>query len=321
MKTPILIAIILLAFVGIVALVAMLLMRRLNAKFSGGDESENPNITEAQQLLPFEDIREGVIVMSDNRFRAVIECSSVNYTLKTDGERDLIEMSFQQFLNSLPCAITIFTQTKLIDNTRRQRLLEKSIEEVTEEYPAMSEYAEQYRKDMANLTNCIGNSTQKKRYIIVPYDEVNALGELSQEEKVHYAVREIRNRCNIIKANLEQVGVNTHLLDTKELVELIYSSYHRDDYSYAEAIADGDAFALFVDGEKDRFANLPQEATLDQILAESINRIQLGGHDRSPEGKELLMSMQELRNRYAGYFKQNDDSESETKEAMDNGKE
>lgn len=304
MKTAILLTIIFVAVVGAILTIVLLLMKRLNAKYGNGDESQAQNITEAQKFLPFEDIRENVIVLPGHRYRAAIECSSVNYDLKTAAERELIEDSFQQFLNSLPCPITIFTQTKLIDNSKRQRLLEESISKVLEEYPQMEQYAEQYRKDMANLTSVIGNSLQKKRYIIVPYDEVDMLGEFSEEEKVHYAAREIRNRCNIIKSNLDGVGVSSTILDTKGLVELVYSSYHRDDFSFADAISSGEAFSLFVDGEEDRFASRPGEAAVDQILAETINKLQLGGLDTDETGKVVLEKVQALRDEHAGYYKE-----------------
>lgn len=303
MKTAILLTVVFLAVVGVILAVVMIVIKNMNAKLGGGDESTSPDITEAQKFLPFEDIREDVIVLPGNRYRAVLECGSVNYTLKTAGERDLIEASFQSFLNSLPCPITIYTQTKLIDNTKQQAALEASIAHVLEDYPQMTEYARQYQKDMANLSVVIGNSLQKKRYIIVPYDEVNLLGELSDEEKVHYAAREIRNRCNIIKTNLDAVGVSSTILDTHGLVELVYSSYHRDDYSFAEAISNGEAFALFVDGVKDKLAERPEEGALDQILMETINKLQLGGLDASEDGKAVLENIQKLRDDHAGYYK------------------
>lgn len=302
MKSAILLSILFLGIIGIVVTLLIFVMKKTLGS-SVVDETEDPSITSAQEFLPFEDIREDVIVMGNHRYRAVLECSSVNYSLKTAGERDLIEMSFQQFLNSISFPITIFIQTKLIDNTERQAELEKNIEKTLEDFPQLATYAEQYRLDMANLTNCIGNSLQKKRYIIVGYDEVDQLGELSEAEKVHYAAKEIRGRCNTIKAALDGVGVNSRMLNTRELVELIYSTYHRDDFSYAENIANRDAFALFVSGEEDRFADRLPAATLDQILAESINKIELEGLDMDENGQAVLMTIKDLRDRYAGHYK------------------
>lgn len=302
MKSAILLSILFLGIIGIVVTLLIFVMKKTLGS-SVVDETEDPSITSAQEFLPFEDIREDVIVMGNHRYRAVLECSSVNYSLKTAGERDLIEMSFQQFLNSISFPITIFIQTKLIDNTERQAELEKNIEKTLEDFPQLATYAEQYRLDMANLTNCIGNSLQKKRYIIVGYDEVDQLGELSEAEKVHYAAKEIRGRCNTIKAALDGVGVNSRMLNTRELVELIYSTYHRDDFSYAENIANRDAFALFISGEEDRFADRLPAATLDQILVESINKIELEGLDMDENGQAVLMTIKDLRDRYAGHYK------------------
>lgn len=301
MKSAILLSVVFLAIIGIAAAVLIFMLK--NTTKSNEDETENPMIQTAQEFLPFEDIREDVIVMGNHKYRAVLECSSVNYSLKTASERNLIETSFQQFLNSISFPITIFIQTKLIDNTERQALLEENVKKILEDFPQMRPYAEQYCLDMSNLTSCIGNSLQKKRYIIVGYDEVDQLGELSEAEKVHYAAKEIRDRCNTVKVALNGVGVNSRMLNTKELVELVYSSYHRDDFSYAASIASGDAFSLFVNGE-DRFADKPPAATLDQILAESINKLEIGGLDMDENGRVVLMTMKELRDRYAGYYRE-----------------
>lgn len=50
----------------------------------------------------------------------------------------------------------------------------------------MQTYAEQFIKDMENLNIRIGNNQQKKRYIIVSYDEAGDLEQLSDNEKAAY---------------------------------------------------------------------------------------------------------------------------------------
>ena len=55
------------------------------------DSVNKANSTKAQELLPFEDITNNMIVLGNHRYRAVISCSSTNYQLKTNGEREQIE--------------------------------------------------------------------------------------------------------------------------------------------------------------------------------------------------------------------------------------
>lgn len=268
------------------------------------DSVNKTTSTKAQEFLPFEDITNNMIVLGNHRYRAVISCSSTNYQLKTNGEREQIEMSFQRFLNTVSFPITFFLQTKIIDNTERLKELDKDIEVVTAEFPNMADYAEAYREAMQTLNQRIGNNQQKKRYIIVTYDDSGSLSTLSDEEKLIHAEKEIRQRCHAIISNLQAVGVKATVMKTEDLVELVYSCYYRDDYSYSQAISDKEPFALFVEGETDHFKDVPKIKMLDLILGETINQIQLANIDTDPAGKKTLMELKDLREKYAGYFQE-----------------
>ena len=217
---PLIIIIMLVMFLlaGIVGVVIFFTVKKFDPQ--GNDKTEDPNIKTVQEFLPFKDIRDGTIVLSDHKYRAIIECSATNYNLKTPAERASIEASFQRFLNTITFPITFFMQTKVIDNSKRLQMLHEEIKATLVEFPNMASYAEQYERDMSDLNGKIGNSQQKKRYIIIPYDEVVLLDNLTEDEKVNYAAKEIRNRCNIIMSNLESVGVISRILSTEELVEI-----------------------------------------------------------------------------------------------------
>lgn len=302
MSTAILITLVMVVFFCAVGGVVFILIKKVDPK--NKDTSENPDITEAQDFLPFEDITNNMIILGNHRYRAVLSCSSTNYQLKTTGEREQIEMSFQRFLNTITFPITLFLQTKVIDNSSRLEELRKDAERITVEFPNMANYAEQYQKDMANLSQIIGNNQQKKRYIIVTYDDSGALDTLSDEEKVIHAEKEIQHRCNGLIGNLQAVGVRAEIMKTPELVELVYSCYYRDDYSYSAAISSKEPFSLFVTGEEDKFEDLPKAKLLDLILGEAINKIELSNVNSDPGGKKTLEELKALRDKYAGFFKE-----------------
>lgn len=299
MKIALLIFFLLLLVGGMVALM-IFIVKKLDPM--QGDKSEDDSSGIAQDFLPFGDIQNGIIILPNYCYRAVMECTSLNYDLKTEGERDQIEMSFQRFINSLSFPTTIFLQTKEIDNSRRIESLKKDVEQTLVEFPGMATYAEQYIKDMETLNTRIGNNQQKKRYIIITYDDASQLGQLSDGEKAVYAAKELQTRCNAISQGLDAVGVRTQRLGTPELIELIYSCYNRDNFSYAEAISSGDAFSLFVDGAEDKFKDFPKVGLLDLILGESINQIRQSGIDEEKNGHAVLEQLQALREKYAGYF-------------------
>lgn len=307
----ILVLLLLLVIVGGIGALLFLLVRKLDPMQN--DKSENSDLAIAQDFLPFDDIRNNMIILPNHSYRAVIECSSLNYELKTEGERDQIEMSFQQFINSLNNPISIFMQTKEIDNSRRVEALRKEVDATLVEFPGMKTYADHFLADMENLNAKIGNSQQKKRYIVVPYDDAIALDNLTDGEKAAYASKELLTRCNNIRSGLDAVGIITHVLDTAELIELVYSCYNREGFSYANAIASGDAFSLFVDSDNDRFADLPRVGMLDLILGGSINQIRTANVDSDRNGsaataeleqlrKDTLLRLEQIRRKYAGYF-------------------
>lgn len=302
MVTAILITLIMLIIFVAFGAVIFVIVKKVDPK--NNDITEHADITDAQDFLPFEDIKNNMLVLGGHKYRAVLTCSSTNYQLKTAGEREQIEMSFQRCLNSFTFPVSFFIQTKVIDNTARLESLKEDITKTINDFPSMVAYAEQYQKDMANLSQFIGNNQQKKRYIIVTYDDAGSLGTLSDEEKVIHAEKEIQHRCNGLISSLQSVGVHAEVMKTADLIELIYSCYYRDDYSYAEAIAQKEPFALFVEGEEDKFKDLPKTKLLDLILGEAINKIELSNIESDPGGRKALESLKDLRDKYAGYFKE-----------------
>jgi hypothetical protein len=279
------------------------------------DTSTIDTITTAQEFLPFEDIRDGMIILGGHKYRVVIEATSTNYNLKTDKEKELIEISFQRFLNSLTFPITFYVQTKKIDNSKMLSLLEEEIKATVSQFPELAEYGEIYLNEMMNLEGYIGNNKQKKKYIIVPYEEAINLPNLSDEEKYEYSLKEIYTRASIIVDGLSAVGIKARILDTKELAELVYSTYHKDNYSHVENITSGEFLSLIVDSKDRKMDNLTEDAKLDWILYEAQMRLKtelLG--DNIPDfirasAEKAIADIERIRDEVGGYYKQEDTGE------------
>ena len=61
----------------------------------------------AQDFVPIKEIRDGIAILKDNTLRAIVLASSINFSLKSEEERNAIIMQFQDFLNSLDFSIQI----------------------------------------------------------------------------------------------------------------------------------------------------------------------------------------------------------------------
>ena len=293
MSPIIFIVLIFLVLFGVIGSILLIVLKKTDPK--NQDSSENIQNKEAQGFLPFSDIRDNMILLPNQRYRMVLECTSINYMLKTPAEQDQIEASFQRFLNTITFPVSFFMQTKTIDNRERLELLDQNIKEVISQYSGVESYAKHYRKSLAELNERIGNSHQKKRYIIVSYDDVSALDSLSPEEQEYYAKKELMNRCNVLSSNLDGVGIKSHILHTEELVELIYSCYYRDDYSYADSIANKEAFSLIVHGENDHFKDMSKDEMLDLMISELKNKITLENLDETARGSDILAFINALK--------------------------
>ena len=261
-------------FFGILGGMGYAVIKQLGkAKEEELDTSIKKDAETAQEFLPFQNIKDGVIDMGGFNYVAIIECTSTNYKLKTDNEKEIIELSFQRFLNSLTFPITLYVQTKLLDNSKLLAETEKELNVITEAYPQMKEYANIYYREMSNLNEYIGNNKQKKKYIIIPYNEALELGSLSKREKHEYSLKEIQQRALVLVEGLSSMGVKGKILDTKELVELVYSTYHKDNFGDYENIYDGEFFSLLVEGERNLEEGLTNDKRADWILYEAQTRL------------------------------------------------
>lgn len=237
------------------------------------DTSSDPKVSTAQDFLPFKDIKDGVIEMGGHEYVGIIEVTSTNYFLRTEEEQNRIEASFTRFLNSLSQRIVIFTQTKEMDYSRFLKGIEKNMEILKDTNPQLVNMSQSYYNEMLDLPSRTGTSKQKKKYILVPYNGAIELKRLDDKEKRDYSIQELRNRMSIISSGLPPVGVKGTPLNTKEVVDLIHSTFLRDTSS-SEDIFNGKHLTLFMDGEN-LLNDISDEDLVDLILYEAQERLKL----------------------------------------------
>lgn len=207
----------------------------------------NPNST--QNSLEIAEIREGIVVMRDGSFRAVIACKSINYDLMSQREKEGVEYSYQSFLNALnhPVQVLIRSQkidiepylNKLADINRNQGNM------------LLARLMDDYIGFIENLSQD-ANIMDKTFFIVVPYDPMGdgsttvdkAQGFFSglfpktttvkkiERDMWEKARDEIKKRVDSITGGLFQIGVKSVQLNTKELSELYYNFYNPDTAVY-----------------------------------------------------------------------------------------
>ena len=266
--------IILLIFIAVIGGMVFAVIKTLKKtdQTMTGAVADPKTISTAQDFLPFNDIDNNMIDLGGFKYRMIVECSSTNYNLKTGSEKEMIEMAFQRFLNSLQFPVTFYIQTKEIDNSKMLSQLEGDIVDTLKTFPQLKDYGQIYLQEMKNLNLSIGNSKQKKKYIIIPYDEVSELTDLNNSEKYEYALKELSIRTSMVIDGLSAVGIKATHLKNPDLLELVYSIFHKDDYSNVEHLISGEYLKLTVEGEN-KLNNINDFQRADQILYQAQKMI------------------------------------------------
>ena len=297
-----------LVVIVVIVFVVIVLKKIKETDPSNIDTSLKTNTDTTQSFLPFESVRDSMIHLGNHQYRAIIKCSSINYALKTEKEHDIVELSYQRFLNSLSHPISIYVQTRTMDNSKMLESLRTDILDTIDVFPVLKTYGEEYFDEMIRIYDTIGNNKEKKKYIIVPFNDAALLTEASDEEKYQAALEEMQNRCLIIMDGLQNIGISTTLLRTPEIVDLLYASYHKDNANQASEIAGDKFLSLVVDGEN-KMEGLPDAARLDWILYEAQKRLEVelaSNKATSLETKERaeigIQKINQLRSEIAGYY-------------------
>lgn len=198
---------------------------------------DQPKLSSTQSHLPFAAIEEGVVVMRDGSYRAVISVGSVNFMLKSEGEQQAIIMAYQGFLNSLEYHVQIVLQSRFLD-------LEPYLKRLEERVPTQkNELIKQQTTDyIAYVRELIGmaNIMDKKFYVVVPYVPVavnkgffgslfsrNKSANITVDEKLFQTHKdELLQRANVVAGGLASIGLKTAVLDTDDIIRLYYSVYN-----------------------------------------------------------------------------------------------
>lgn len=226
------------------------------------------------KFMQFDKIEDNMIVQDNGqRYLMVIECEGVNYDLMSQVEKTSVEAGFVQFLNTLRYPIQLYTQTRTInieesiqnyknklENTKKEldskqqeynRLIkveehnEKQAEILKRELVRIKnlyEYGQDVIQDIQK-TSQNKNVLRKHYYIVVPYYTAEIGTDLlEEEEKSNMIFSELYTRTQSLIRALFSCEMKCKILNSNELVELLYIAYNRDEsetYSVERAINAG----------------------------------------------------------------------------------
>jgi len=201
-----------------------------------------------QRYLPFTQIRENIMIMKDDSARIVMQCTPINFLLKSSEEQDAIIISFQRFLNSLNFPIQIIVRsTKLDIDSYLSNLKDKALKQ---ENPLLQNQTYEYIEYLKKLIE-VAQIMKKEFFIVIPFDEVewdsvkdtsffaafkgfwSSINAASDVAKIKWQIRNFSkmkkwlvNRANQVSTSLENIWIKATTLKKKELIKYLTDYYN-----------------------------------------------------------------------------------------------
>ncbi len=241
---------------------------------SGPQKIDYPK-EDIQKFMEFDKIEDDMIIQEKgNRYVMAIKCQGINYDLMSENEMLAVEEGFSNFLNTLKYPIQLYVQARSLNLEESINSYKDRLDKLREEYDR-TESANGIAKRSGNLTmqerealdfelkkkrilleygtdivsyvekmSMNRNILQRKYYIIVSYhtSELGMATNFTKEEAHDLAYSELYTMCRSIAGALAPCGVQTSIMNSMELAEMLYVAYNRDEsdvYNIRKALDSG----------------------------------------------------------------------------------
>jgi type IV secretory pathway VirB4 component len=206
--------------------------------------------TPAQQFVPIQEVRDGIMVMKDGTLAMAALVSSINLSLKSYDEQRATLMQFQNFLNTLDFPIQIVIQSRRYDIRPYILTLENRLKQQTE--PLLQVQTREYIQFIQKFTQDV-SIMRKSFFVVVPYippilSQKQGLGKvlsfLNKKPAATQSVTDfeeqrtqLEERMSVVVQGLTRVGLRVGQLGTEEVIELLYKTFNPGDtMTHANAV-------------------------------------------------------------------------------------
>lgn len=170
----------------------------------------------ARAQIAIKGVRDGILLLPHNQYRAVLQVSALNFELKSEAEQDAIIDTYERFLNSVGSNLQILIRTREID-------MDKYLEDLAERLSGETETV--YQKQLKNYDEFIRSLIKTNKiltrhfYIIIPC----AADSKSDFELVK---EQLSLKVDIVAKGMARLGMRTWQLSSLEVLDLFYSFYN-----------------------------------------------------------------------------------------------
>lgn len=198
-------------------------------------------LTSTQRFLPIAEIKSDTVLLKNGGLRAVLLVEALNFNLKSETEQHGIIAGYEGLANTLNFPIQIVVRSAKIN-----------IDPYIEQLHALAqnqnnELLKNQTLSYADFIEClvdVADIMQKRFYVVVPFDQgarhkgifEQFLNWISPDDSAAKAAqrardfvsgaRGLKDRVNLVQAGLENIGLISRRLTTRELIELYYKIYN-----------------------------------------------------------------------------------------------
>lgn len=171
--------------------------------------------TSSRGQIAIKGVRDNILLLPNDQYRAVLHVSSLNFELKSEEEQDAIIDTYESFLNSVGSNLQVLIRTREID-------MDKYLEELTQRLDGESESI--YRKQLKNYDEFIRSLITTNKiltrhfYVVIPY----TAGHKADFELIK---EQLNLKVDIVAKGMTRLGMHTRQLSSLEMLDLFYSFY------------------------------------------------------------------------------------------------
>lgn len=170
----------------------------------------------SRHQIAIKGVRDNVLILPGNQYRAVLQVSPLNFELRSDEEQDAIMDTYESFLNSVGTSLQILIRTREIDMDKYLEDVASRLDDETEDvYRKQLKYYDEFIRSLITTNKIL----TRHFYIIVPY---------TAEHKADFElVREQLNiKLDIVSKGMTRLGMHARELSSLEILDLFYSFYN-----------------------------------------------------------------------------------------------
>lgn len=177
---------------------------------------KSKNKTTSRQQIAIKGVRDNILILPGNQYRAILHVSSLNFELKSEEEQDAIIDTYESFLNSVGSNLQVLIRTREID-------MDKYLEELTERLEGETEAV--YRKQLKNYDEFIRSLITTNKiltrhfYVVIPYMA-------SSKADFELIKEQLNLKVDIVSKGMTRLGMHTKQLSSLEVLDLFYSFYN-----------------------------------------------------------------------------------------------